>query len=146
MLPVAPTAAPTAPSTVGFGEFVLIVTTLPAMGTAPPDQLLPTVQSLLVVPVQLWAEADAVNRAISAAAEALASSKRSIRVRLSVDRERCVRFRLLHSGSSWCRRIEAAPMHSRIRHSNCVRTVRGCGFMSSTKDNHDDRRAEMIGQ
>jgi hypothetical protein len=58
-----------------------MLTTSPATGAAPADQLVPTVQSVLVVPVQAtWAAADPADRVVSAVAEALAMRKRSNRV------------------------------------------------------------------
>ncbi|GLR97020.1 hypothetical protein GCM10007858_46590 [Bradyrhizobium liaoningense] len=48
-----------------MGDVVLMVTTLPAIGTAPPDQLLPAVQSLLAVPVHVCAETEAPVRAVN---------------------------------------------------------------------------------
>ncbi|ETP63695.1 hypothetical protein BDSB_17785 [Burkholderia dolosa PC543] len=56
-LPIVEFTAPETPSTVGFGEFVLIVTVAVPLGAAPVDQLLPTVQSLLVVPCHTCAVA-----------------------------------------------------------------------------------------
>jgi hypothetical protein len=65
--PIVEVAAPDTPSTVGLGELVLIVTVALATGAVPVDQLLPTVQSLLVVPFQTCAlaEADQPQRAIT---------------------------------------------------------------------------------
>ncbi|GMP12986.1 hypothetical protein TM239_67700 [Bradyrhizobium sp. TM239] len=63
------------------------------MGGAAVVQLPPTIQSLLVKPVQLaWAEADPVNCADSAATDKLARSKRSIRVRVLLAGDGRVRF------------------------------------------------------
>ena len=42
----------------------------PAIGAAPPDQFEPTVQSLLVAPVQVWADADPADSAVSVATDA----------------------------------------------------------------------------
>lgn len=58
-LPIVELAAPDTPSTAGFGEFVLIVTVPVPLGAVPVDQLLPTVQSVLVVPFHTCALADA---------------------------------------------------------------------------------------
>jgi len=58
-LPMVEVAAPDTPSTVGLGEFVLIVTVALAAGAVPVDQFVPTVQSLLVVPFQTCALAGA---------------------------------------------------------------------------------------
>nr|WP_260602248.1 hypothetical protein [Variovorax sp. MHTC-1] len=52
-MPIVAVAGPETPSTEGFGVLVLIVTS--PVGTVPADQLLPTVQSLLVVPVHVCA-------------------------------------------------------------------------------------------
>lgn len=54
-VPIVAVAGPDTPSTVGLGEFALIVTVAPPVGATPVDQLPPTVQSLLVVPVQTCA-------------------------------------------------------------------------------------------
>lgn len=70
MFPVVPAAAPPTPSTVGFGDVVLMLTAVPAMGTVPLAQLVPTFQSLLVVPVQAtWAAAGPHSAARAAAAQ-----------------------------------------------------------------------------
>lgn len=68
---IAPTETligPVTPRTVGPWDgtpIVLMLTVAPAPGATPPVQLLPSVQSLLVVPVQFWAEAAPADRAIS---------------------------------------------------------------------------------
>ena len=68
-VPIVAVAGPDTPSTVGLGEFALIVTVAPPVGATPVDQLPPTVQSLLVVPVQTCALAgsDQQNAASAAA-------------------------------------------------------------------------------
>src|SRR3954454_14815400 len=122
MLPVVPTAAPPTPSTVGFGEAVLMLTTLPAIGAAPPDQLVPAVQSVLVVPFQLtWAAAELTERAVSIVADTLARSKRSNRDLLLLDWDCRLRFGMSRRVPFDTRRMVAVPMHSRMEHysSSC---------------------------
>ena len=122
----APIAGPLTPRTAELAV-VLMLMSVAAVGT-PADQLLPTVQSLHVAPVQAvtCAEAEPADMAVNAAADALASSKRSNSVRLRAEAGR-VRFGLLCHMSSGCRRIVATPMHSRMGHSSFdwVHTVRG---------------------
>jgi len=89
-----------------------------AGGTVPVDQLLPTVQSLLVAPVHVCAEAEPDEMAVSAVADTLARSKRNNRVLLLAGGDRRARFGLLWSKSSGCCRIVISPMHLRIRYSS----------------------------
>src|SRR3569833_1500754 len=63
-LPVEPLAAAPTPSTAGLAESM--VTAAGLVGTTPPDQFVPSVQSALVAPVQLCAAADAADNAVSA--------------------------------------------------------------------------------
>jgi hypothetical protein len=53
MLRVVPAAGPLTPSTVGFGDDVSIVAAVREVGGTPLFQFVPTVQSVLVVPVQV---------------------------------------------------------------------------------------------
>lgn len=57
-------AGPVTPSTTGFELFM----TTPAPGGTPPLQFDPTIQSLLVFPVQVWAAAGPARRAATAIA------------------------------------------------------------------------------
>jgi hypothetical protein len=55
---------------------VVLIDTVPVVGTTPPAQLLPTIQSLLVAPVHVCAAAGAARAAITAAHDAPANSSR----------------------------------------------------------------------
>jgi hypothetical protein len=117
MPPVAAVAPPL--RTVGLGDVTLMVTELPAPGSVPVDQLVAVIQSELVAPVHACcAAADRGNNADNAATDALASSRRSNRVRALLDRDRRVRSGLSWRMSSDCRLIVATPMHSRMSYSS----------------------------
>src|ERR1044071_4661045 len=79
-LPVVPVAPAPTPRT--MFESVVVTTAPAATGAAPPTQFEPTVQSLLVAPVQPCAAADRGDSAASAATEALIKSRRSKRARM----------------------------------------------------------------
>ncbi|UZE52410.1 hypothetical protein [Rhodopseudomonas sp. P2A-2r] len=84
-----------------------------AVGATPLLQFEPTVQSLLVAPVHVWAAAEPTDRAISAVADAPAMNKRSHRILLPPG-DRCVRLERSCRMSSSCRRLVASPMHWRM--------------------------------
>jgi hypothetical protein len=88
-----------------------MVTMVRLVGTSPLFQFAPTVQSLLVLPCHVWAEASLADRAVSAVADRLARAKRHNRVLLQPGSDRPTGLGLFWRKSFGSRRIVASTMH-----------------------------------